>query len=387
MRPPAAHRVRSNRRGRNLTISAGVVVVVASAWLAASSVLRSTAHPPARAASSPPAATGPGTPSDAAGAPSASGPPLSGSASVGAGQPFPFGLLIADRANDRLLAIDNIGHVLWTFPHGNALPRGQGFSADDAFIDQNLKTIVANDEFHEVVDRIDIATGRIVWQYGHYGRAGSAAGYLHTPDDAYPLPNGNIVVADIDNCRILEIAPDKTIVRHWGLAQHCADGPPGALARPNGDTPLPDGGLLITEITGSRVVRLTASGKVVFDIHVPVAYPSDAQLDANGNVVVADFMTHGQVVAVNPQTGATVWRYGPASGPGRLNHPSLATPLADGTVSVNDDFRQRIVVFDPGTGKVLWQYGQTDIASRAAAHLNTPDGHEPLPPGIAWPTA
>ena len=306
--------------------------------------------------------------------PTASAAPLAGS-------PFPGGVLVADRANGRILAISNAGTILWQFPSSAAaLPAGQAFTADDAFLAPDGRTIVANDEFHEMIDRIDIATGRIVWQYGRYSRAGSGPGQLHTPDDAYPLANGDIVVADIENCRILEIAPDKSIARQWGTTGNCHHSPGVTFGRPNGDTPLPDGGILITEITGSRVVRLAADGHVVFDIHVPVAYPSDAQLDANGNVVVVDYSTHGKVVSVDP-TGKVLWTYGPRSGPGALNHPSLATPLANGLVSVNDDFRHRVVVFDPATGRIVWQFGHTDRHGTSSGYLNTPDGHQPLPPG------
>jgi outer membrane protein assembly factor BamB len=298
-----------------------------------------------------------------------------------AGSPFPGGVLVADRANGRILAISNSGQVLWRFPSSpSAIPAGQTFTADDAFLSPDGKTIVANDEFHEMIDRIDIATGRIVWQYGKYGRPGSGTGQLHTPDDAYPLANGDIVVADIMNCRIIEIAPDKSIVRQWGKTGDCRHRAGVTFGLPNGDTPLPDGGMLVTEIKGSRVVRLAADGHVVFDIHVPVAYPSDAQLDANGNIVVADFSTYGQVVSVDP-TGKVLWTYAPRSGPGALNHPSLATPMANGLVSVNDDFRHRVIVFDPATGRIVWQFGHTDRHGTASGYLNTPDGHQPLPPG------
>ena len=298
------------------------------------------------------------------------------------GTPFPGGVLVADRANGRLLAISDAGQVLWRFPaSASALPAGQAFTADDAFLAPDGKTIVANDEFHETIDRIDIATGKVIWQYGRYGRPGSGSGQLHTPDDAYPLANGDIVVADIENCRILEIAPDKRIARQWGRTGDCRHRAGVTFGRPNGDTPLPDGGILITEITGSRVVRLAADGHVVFDIHVPVLYPSDAQLDANGNVVVADFSSHGQVVSVDP-SGRLVWRYAPRSGPGALDHPSLATPLPNGLVSVNDDFRHRIVVFDPLKGTIVWQYGRTDRHGTSDGMLNTPDGHQPLPVGV-----
>lgn len=297
--------------------------------------------------------------------------------------PFPGGLLIADRGNNRIIVVNNAGHLLWRFPAAGSLPAGQQFSADDAFIDPSGLTIVANDEGHQVIDRIDIATRKVVWQYGHYNRMSSRIGYLHTPDDAYPLVNGDVVVADIENCRVLEIAPSKVVVRQWGRAGACRDHPPTTYGRPNGDTPLPDGGLLITEIIGSRVVRLSATGAVLFDIHVPVRYPSDAQLDANGNVVVADYSSRGQVVAVSP-TGQLLWRYGPRAGRGRLDHPSLATPLPNGLVSINDDFRHRIVVIDPQTGQIVWQYGHTDVAGRGPGYLNVPDGHQPLPAGLVW---
>ena len=296
--------------------------------------------------------------------------------------PFAGAVLIADRANGRLLVIDNSGKILWHFPgSSSALPAGQAFTADDAFLDPSGTTIVANDESHQMIDRIDIATGTIVWQYGTYGKAGSRTGQLHTPDDAYPLANGDIVVADIENCRILEIAPDKSIARQWGQTGVCRHQSGVTFARPNGDTPLPDGGLLVTEIGGSRVVRLAADGSVVFDIHVPVAYASDAQLDTSGNVVVADYSTHGQVVSVSP-AGRLVWRYAPTAGSAALNHPSLATPLANGLVAVNDDFRHRVVVIDPVAGTIVWQYGHTDVHGSAPGYLNTPDGHEPVPAGF-----
>jgi outer membrane protein assembly factor BamB len=346
-----------------------------------SAAVERSAHATSRAE---PSASGGASSASSDAAPS-SVPSPTPSAETAAG-PFPNGLLIADRGNGRILIVDDRGRILWSFPHAGALPPGQAFSADDAFLTADRRTIVANDEFHQTIDKIDIATGRLIWQFGRYDRIGSARGMLHTPDDAYPLANGDIVVADIENCRVLEIAADKSIVRQWGTTGDCRDAPPHALARPNGDTPLPDGGLLITEITGSRVVRLAADGHVVFDIHVPVAYPSDAQLDSHGDVVVADFSSAGQVVAVDPKSGAVVWRWAYRSGARRLDHPSLATPLPDGLVSVNDDFRHRLVVIDPRTGRIVWQFGRTDRPGRTSTTLNTPDGHQPIGgpvPGIA----
>ncbi len=305
----------------------------------------------------------------------ASAPPTAPAPPAG---PFPYGLLIADRGNARIIAVNNAGHVFWQFPVKGSLPPGVHFAADDAFVAPDGKTIVANDEYNQVIYRIDIRTRKVIWKYGHYGVASGAIGYLHNPDDAYPLANGDIVVADIVNCRVLEIAPDKHIVSMHGHTGACTDHAPSTYGDPNGDTPLPDGGLLITEIHGSRVVRLSPTGQVLFDIHVPVAYPSDAQLDSHGNVIVVDYSNPGAVVAVTP-TGKLLWRYAPTSGPGRMDHPSLGTPLPNGDIVINDDARDRMIVLDPRTMKIVWQYGHTDVSGTRAGYLSDPDGHQPIP--------
>ncbi|HEX9044498.1 MAG TPA: PQQ-binding-like beta-propeller repeat protein, partial [Candidatus Limnocylindrales bacterium] len=313
----------------------------------------------------------PGAPSIAA--PSAA-PQGSGAPPPTAASPFPNGVLIADRGNGRLLVLDASRRIVWTFPAADSFSRPTPFNADDAFFSPDGKTITANDEGRHVIYRIDVATRKVVWAYGHLDRAGSARGYLNTPDDAYGLVNGDIVIADINNCRILEIAPDKSIVRQWGRTGDCRTHAPATYGAPNGDTPLPDGGLLVTQIDGHRVERLAADGSLMWDIRVPIAYPSDAQLDANGNVVVAGFTDPGAVVCMNPTTGKVLWLYRPTSGAGRLNHPSLAMPLANGMVSINDDDRNRLVVLDPAKMKLVWQYGTTDRAGSGPGQLSDPDG-------------
>jgi|BarGraNGADG00212_2_1021979.scaffolds.fasta_scaffold08834_2 outer membrane protein assembly factor BamB len=359
-----------------------IAVVALAVTLAACGA---SANPRAPSSATAAPTTAPGGPATSSGAPTTSGIPiqpggLPGTAAA-AGGPFPGGLLIADGGNGRLLVVSSTGQQLWQFPTTGSLPSGQAFEADDAFIAPDGRTIVANDDSHDVIDRIDIGTGKVIWQYGHYGVPGRAAGYLNGPDDSYPLANGDVVVADIKNCRVIEIAPSKQIVQQWGQTGRCIDLAPRTYGSPNGDTPLPDGGLLITNIHGSRVVRLSATGKVIFDIHVPVAYPSDAHLDAKGNVIVTDYSTIGAVVLVSPQ-GRLLWRYAPTSGNGRLDHPSLAAPLPNGMIVVNDDFRARVVVIDPTTNTIVWQYGRTGAPGNGPGQLSVPDGVDVLPVGI-----
>jgi outer membrane protein assembly factor BamB len=367
----------ARRRGSRIGVAAAAAALV----LAACS--------PSGPTSSPTGVPGPGLGSPAASlGPNSSASPTpvpSGTAVLPtAGNPFPNGVLIADRGNGRLTVLDPAGTIIWTFPVAGSFAKPTPFNADDAFFSPDGKTITANDEGRHVIYRIDIATKKVIWSYGHLGITGSAPGYLNTPDDAYALANGDIIVADINNCRVIEIGLDKRIVRQWGRTGVCVTNAPATYGWPNGDTPLPDGGLLVTQIHGARVERLSSTGQVVWDIHVPITYPSDAQLDANGNVVVAGFTDPGAVICVTT-TGKLVWRYAPTSGPGRLNHPSLATPLGNGLVSINDDDRNRLIVIDTKTLKIVWQYGVTDQAGSALGSLSDPDGHEPVPANVVFP--
>src|SRR5207244_573106 len=133
--------------------------------------------------------------------------------------------------------------------------------------------------------------------YGHDAVAGSGAGYLNTPDDAYRLPNGRTTVADIRNCRIVQVSRSRRVTRILGGS--CVHDPPRGFASPNGDTPLPDGGLLVTEI-GGWIDRLARDGHLVWSVASPIGYPSDAQLLPNGNILVAGFTTPGKIVELTP---------------------------------------------------------------------------------------
>ncbi len=298
--------------------------------------------------------------------------------------PIPGYLLIADRGNDRLLLVDSGRHVLWRYP-GARTPSFPFHFDDDAFFSPDHSSIITNQEDQQTLEVLSFPGGRVQWTYGHVNVRGSGPGYLSTPDDAYVLPDGTRSVADIRNCRILFLSPEKKVIRQLGRTGWCAHDPPRSFASPNGDTPLPDGGTLVTEINGSYVDDISASGKLRWSIHAPVAYPSDAQLLPDGRILLADYSMPGHVLLMN-RRGRVLWRYGPDSGPGMLNHPSLALMLPNGLIAVNDDLRDRVVLIDPAKGRIVWQYGRTDLPGTAADHLHIPDGMDFLPFDVAMST-
>jgi len=280
---------------------------------------------------------------------------------------LPGYLLVADRNNDRILILSPEKRVVWQFT-GLRQP-------DDAFFTPGYKSVITNEEFNDTLQEVSLAGKTTVWSYGHAGVPGRSAGYLDSPDDAYRLPDGVTTVADIKNCRIVELRRNGTIQRVLGGS--CVHDPPSGFASPNGDTPLPGGGLLITEI-GGWIDRLDSSGKLVWSIRSPVSYPSDAQLLPNGDILVCGFTTPGRVVELT-RSGRVVWSFGAASGVDMLDRPSLAIRLPNGLIAINDDWRHRVVIVDPRTNTIVWQYGHTGVASASLGYLSKPDGMDFLP--------
>jgi len=294
--------------------------------------------------------------------------------------PLPGALLIADRGNDRMLLVDSHRRILWRFPtaRDRALGRTLQFD-DDTFVEPGGTAIVSNEEEAHTILSVDIATHRVRHLYGHPGVKGSAPGLLNTPDDAYVLPNGMLTVADAYNCRILFIRGGR-IVRRLGTTGVCRHDPPRSFGSVNGDTPLPDGGLLVSEIQGSWVDDLSRSGKLRWAVQAPVSYPSDPQPLSGGRILLADYATPGAAVITNRQ-GRVLWRYGPKSGWGALDHPSLATMLPNGEIAINDDYNDRVVIVDPRKDRIVWQYGHRGKAGTGPGFLNTPDGMDFVPLG------
>ncbi len=298
--------------------------------------------------------------------------------------PVPGYLMITDRNNDRIVVVNpETRRIVWQFPRPGDVRPGQSFhDPDDAFFAPGYASITTNEEFNQTMAQIDLRTHRMVWSFGHPGVRGSALGYLSNPDDAYLLPNGLFMVADIQNCRVLFVNRAKQVVRQLGHAGACGHHPPQGLSSPNGATPLPDGGVLVTEI-GGWVDRISAGGRLVYSVRTPTTYPSDAQLLPNGNILVAGFVTPGRVDEITPG-GKVVWTFAP-SGTWSLDRPSLAERWPNGMIAITDDWHHRVLVVDPRTNRVVWSYGHLDQPGSAPGYLNKPDGLDLLPavPGTA----
>ncbi len=301
-------------------------------------------------------------------------------------RPFAGLLIIADRGNNRLLVMNAQKQIVWRYPSRKLpQPPSRFYFPDDAFWVHRGHAILINEEENNVVAEIAYPSGRWLWSYGHAGVPGHSAGYLHQPDDIYPYPPAGAVVADALNCRLLFFGPSGRAGRQIGRTGDCTPHMPGSVGYPNGDTPLPDGDLLMSELMGGTVSRIGPTGAVRWSLHVAgVPVPSDPQRVNRGTFLVVDYQTPGRVVEFT-RSGHVVWSYGPSSGRGMLQHPSLGAPLPNGLVAVCDDYGHRVVLIDPATDRIVWQYGEQNLPGRRVGRLSYPDGLDLLLPGGVTP--
>jgi N-acetylneuraminic acid mutarotase len=290
---------------------------------------------------------------------------------------LPADVLIADHQNNRLLIIDPQGRIRWEFPRPGDLAPGQTFlEPDDAFFSPDGKYIIATQEDDQVISVISLATSTIVFRYGVPGVPGAGPDHLFNPDDAMLTPDGAIVSADIKNCRVVMITPPLHTLTHviGETTNACEHDPPRRFGSPNGAFPMTNGHYLITEINGNWADEMSLAGRVSWSAHPPgVLYPSDTNEVYPGRYLTVDYSHPGQIVEFT-SSGRLLWRLG------GFNQPSLALPLPNGDILLNDDFNHRVCVVDPVTNGIVWQYGHTGISGHAPGYLDDPDGVDLAPP-------
>lgn len=295
------------------------------------------------------------------------------------GPPLPYPITIADRRNNRLIEVAPDKRIVWEMPSPDlVLYRG---NEDVSFSPDGTRLAVSEEDNYDI-HIVDYETRAVVWTYGVPDHKGFTAPYLNYPDDAHILEDGKFLTADIRNCRVLIIDPEKSeIATEWGKAgdneKNCKHDPPRFLAYPNGVTPYSNGDILVTEIRDAWITRIKRDGTVVWSVRAPnIRYPSDAfpTVDER-HVIVADFWKPGRVVIFDPATRKVLWQYDGRTPEQKLDHPSLARELPDtGDIIVVDDLRERVIVIDRKSKEIIWQYGVTDVKGHQPGYLNYPDG-------------
>lgn len=149
-----------------------------------------------------------------------------------------------------------------------------------------------------------------------------------------------------------------------------------SFSSPSASVGTTDGGQWVADTGNDRIIRLDASGTVLFTVSEVgtggerMDRPRGIALDQSGRVFVAD--TGSSCVRVFDSAGGYVGRIGePGIGPGQLTFPEAVTVDTSGNVYVADTGNDRVVQFSAATGQYVRTIGSPGVSNGC---LNEPAG-------------
>jgi uncharacterized protein (TIGR03663 family) len=179
------------------------------------------------------------------------------------------------------------------------------------------------------------------------------AGLLSGPRDLAVGTNGDIYVADTLNHRIVQYAPNGSMIRSWGQSGSGAgqfssnDSPLGIAVGPNGEVYVADSWNQRIEVFSSDGHFLRQWGGGPISAAPGQFYgPRSVAVSPSGRVYVAD--TGNKRIQVFSTAGRLITSWGSAgSSPGQFQEPSSVAVGSGGNVYVADFWNQRIQEFTP----------------------------------------
>ena len=97
---------------------------------------------------------------------------------------------------------------------------------------------------------------QIVWQYGTSVFGGSGDNQLNNPLSAVELLNGNVLISEYLNNRVIEVARNRQIVWQYGTSGSGGSGD-NQLNNPYSAVELLNGNVLIADYLNHRVIEVS----------------------------------------------------------------------------------------------------------------------------------
>ncbi len=298
-------------------------------------------------------------------------------------------LLIADRLNHRVIEVDRDTHeVVWQFGDGNSVAGPKSVVAPSdaervgewtlicgASVSTSTDPNAAKESGDHRVLLVD-RSGKIFWQYGQAGVAGSDVNQLNAPVCATYLPYGNILICDQGNHRVIEVSMvTKTIV--W---QHGTTGTSGTghnyLCSPSSAQLLDNGNILIADAGNNRVIEVSRRHRTVWrcgDSNLDEALngPSFACRLGNGNTLVTD-SGNNRILEVD-RRGRTIMEFVTSRQSGSVADPltTRAVRLDNGNTLISDQFNHQVIEIDSASN-VVFTEGSIGAAGNGSNQLSGP---------------
>lgn len=350
-------------------------------------------------------------------------------------------VLIVDQGRHRILEVNHDSEVLRQFGQTDKY----GITDDLLYMPSDVQRLVNGNILitdtgnHRILELED---NKIVWQYGNpenreSGGYGSETGYLSYPQSAIRRDNGNTLIVDAGNLRILELDSEGEIVyehkTNEGPEAHQLDSPFRVAYMPNGlMMVLSETAVIEVDVANNEVVwacrmsefeRVQVTLKpeqeikrfITHGVKNPYLRHKADQADVSeeaqqrlqtlikqrlgnhkANMNKAHITRFGKEdldpldfflvdrsknkVIRTDREGNLSWRYGEGEGQ-KLFKPHACTRTAEGYALIADTDQHRIIEVDPAKSVIVWSFGELNKPEKAERGLNRPRYAQILPNG------
>jgi hypothetical protein len=287
----------------------------------------------------------------------------------------PGNILITDQFNNRVLEVTRSGKIAWSFGRGGpsqCVPSADTVIApnDAERLGDGLTLIVGTGTGACPDNRVIVVEedGRIVFQYGQAGVAGAGPNQLNVPVFAIQTGDGDFLITDQANNRIIKVNLNKQILYKYGPASGL-----GALNNPNSAELLQNQHILIADENNSRVIEIDPAqqNKIVFQYKQGLNIVAFASRLRNGNTLIAD-SGNNRILEIN-KAKQVVFDYATNAAPDSNPNPNPtgAVRLKDGNTLIADQFNDRVIIITPEK-QIIFQYGTTNVVGNGRNQLNAP---------------
>lgn len=220
--------------------------------------------------------------------------------------------------------------------------------------------------------------GRILWQYGQGGVTGSGPNQLNTPVQSLVVsrfpkhPGFHVIITDQGNQRIILVNLRGDIEWQYGTTGMAGNGS-NQLNNPNSAEFLENGNILIADESNNRVIEITHGGWIVktFTAGGTISGAAFASRLENGDTLISD-SNNNRIVEVDAEDNI-VWQYvtntAADSNPNPL--PTRGIRLHNGNTLISDQFNNRVIEVTPA-GEIVFQQGMINVTGDGFNQLNGP---------------
>jgi hypothetical protein len=199
-----------------------------------------------------------------------------------------FNVLITDQGNNRIIEVNYAKEIVWQYPGSDTNAADQLNAPNSAEMLANGNVLIADQGNSRALEVT--SADKIVKTF-------SAGGTVNILAFASRLTNGDTLLTDSGNSRIVEVdANDQVVWQYFttntaptdgaGLMSVAAPAPTRAVRLANGDT-------LISDQLNNRVIRVNSSGNIVADYGLPLPLNGDAFSGGSAGILIGNNVGYG----------------------------------------------------------------------------------------------